>query len=86
MRRIAFAAALLLGAMPAFAQSSGDAAADIAARTLEQNRRVVLSAPPARPAAPAQARASAPAPAQARAPASVPRNLRLAVEGRVAAR
>ncbi|GGC44098.1 hypothetical protein GCM10011504_23110 [Siccirubricoccus deserti] len=45
MPRIALlAAALLLGASPAFAQP---AASDEAARTLEQNRRAVFSAPPA---------------------------------------
>ncbi|MCO6417554.1 hypothetical protein JYK14_15495 [Siccirubricoccus sp. KC 17139] len=74
MRRTMLAAALLLGAMPAFAQSSGDPPTDAAARTLEQNRRVVLTVPQAAPTRPAEARARTPE----------PRSLRLTVEGRVA--
>jgi hypothetical protein len=65
------AAALLLGAGPAFAQP---AASDEAARTLEQNRRAVFSAPPAAAAPAQQASDTSPAlrPAVSRPPAARP--------------
>jgi hypothetical protein len=70
MPRIALiAAALLLGAGPAFAQP---AASDEAARTLEQNRRAVFSAPPTAPARQASDTPPAPRPAVSRPPAARP--------------